>query len=134
MNDFYTFVSIEFNSSVWFENPNRRCLFCDETLIFFQNFLDICSSCLIRDFDSLAGAYILETAVALAKYQALRLELVSKIFSPEFMDRLDAEIGSSTLAYAKRVRKIMMELNRTVCLQYPEFKVTLIIPGPGGFD
>ena len=81
----------------------------------------------------MAGAYILETAVALAKYQALRLELVSKIFSPEFMDRLDAEIGSSTLAYAKRVRKIMMELNRTVCLQYPEFKVNLI-PGPGRFD
>ena len=53
----------------------------------------------------------------------MNLELVSKIFSPEFMDRLDTEISSSTLSYAKRVRRDMMELNRTVCLQYPEFKV-----------
>ena len=62
-------------------------------LIFlFQNFLDICSSCIVRDFDSLIGVYILEASVSLSRYQALRKELVTKIFSPEFMDRLDLEI------------------------------------------
>jgi hypothetical protein len=71
----------------------------------------------------LFGAYILESSISLARFHALRPELVAKIFSPEFMDRLDVEISSSTLAYARRVRRMMMELNRTVCLQYPEFKV-----------
>lgn len=96
----------------------------DQWNIFLQKFLDICSSCITRDFDSLLGIHIIESALSLARYQALRLELVAKIFSPEFMDRLDSEISSSTLAYASRVRKMMMELNRTVCLQYPEFKVS----------
>ena len=98
-------------------------------------FLDVASSCLERDFDSLSGMNIITTAIILAKYGRLERQLTSKIFSVEFMDKLDMEIEeeckliteselmSRVSYYPILLKREIMKLNRIVCINYPEYNV-----------
>ena len=97
-------------------------------------FLDLCTSCLQRDFDTQIGLHVIEIATILAKYGKLNKDLTSKIFSIEFLDKLDNEIENQcpsnaerqlgrTSTYPRRLRRAMMNLNRVVCVCYPEYNV-----------
>ena len=94
----------------------------------------MCSSCLQRDFDTQIGLHAIQIATILAKYGKLNKELISRIFSVEFMDKLDDEIENGcpseneqrlgrTSYYPRKVRRAMMNLNRIVCIKYPEYKI-----------
>ena len=94
--------------------------------------MDLSSSCLERDFDSQNCMQVLQVAMILAKYGKLNRELTSRIFSVEFLDKIDDEIEKcpserNTLGrvstYPKNLRRAMMNLNRRVCICYPEYKV-----------
>ena len=94
----------------------------------------MCSSCLQRDFDTQIGLHVIEIATILARHGKLSRELTSKIFSVEFLDKIDYEIenqcpsGKENMlvrvsSYPRRLRRAMMNLNRIVCIYYPEYNV-----------
>ncbi|CAG9857060.1 unnamed protein product [Phyllotreta striolata] len=88
---------------------------------FFQAVTDI----IIRDQERLSGLAFLQSALSLSFFNKLPSFLVKQIFNVEFMDRLDNELANcySKEKYPQRVRNTLMYLNRTVCLEYPEFNV-----------
>ncbi|CAG9835779.1 unnamed protein product [Diabrotica balteata] len=88
---------------------------------FFQTVTDI----IIRDQERLSGLAFLQSALSLSFFNKLPSFLVKQIFNVEFMDRLDNELANcySKEKYPQRVRQTLMYLNRSVCLEYPEFNV-----------
>ena len=73
-------------------------------------------------------------ATILAQCSKLNKELMSRIFSVEFLDKIDDEIENQcpvdtkdrpgrVSTYPRRLRKAMMNLNRMVCICYPEYNV-----------
>ncbi|XP_055689530.1 FAST kinase domain-containing protein 1, mitochondrial [Lutzomyia longipalpis] len=78
-----------------------------------------------RDFNFMTGLSIVQACLALAYYRALPQDLVDRVFCTDFIQRLEHEI---TLCYSKatyptRVLHQVMQLNRAVCLDYPERNV-----------
>ena len=74
----------------------------------------------------------MEIALQLAKNGKLDLNLTAKIFSVEFLDKIDQEIDylsrsgneiGKTLWYPRKLRSSLMNLNRLVCICFPEYNV-----------
>nr|CAI5839575.1 unnamed protein product [Callosobruchus analis] len=67
----------------------------------------------------------LQSALALCFFNKLPSSFIKQIFTVEFMDKLDAELAGcySRETYPQRVRNCLMQLNRAVCLEYPEYNV-----------
>nr|CAI5839576.1 unnamed protein product [Callosobruchus analis] len=65
------------------------------------------------------------SALALCFFNKLPSSFIKQIFTVEFMDKLDAELAGcySRETYPQRVRNCLMQLNRAVCLEYPEYNV-----------
>uniref|UniRef100_A0A8C3GBI5 FAST kinase domains 1 n=1 Tax=Cyclopterus lumpus TaxID=8103 RepID=A0A8C3GBI5_CYCLU len=63
-------------------------------------------------------AYLLSVADCFSE------ELVREIFSIDFLGKLDAQLETLPDALNMRTRLRLMELNRAVCLECPEFQVT----------
>ncbi|XP_039295250.1 FAST kinase domain-containing protein 1, mitochondrial isoform X1 [Nilaparvata lugens] len=76
----------------------------------------------IKDADMMAGLALLQTALALAWANRLPSSLIQAIFDVDFLNDLDHEIkfGYSKISYPIRVRRCLMKLNRSVCLDFPE--------------
>ena len=90
-----------------------------------EEFLDLVSSCLLRDMDYINCISTLRTALALCCLNHLSKGLARSVFSKEFMRKLDREVemcGGSG-AYPRKLRNSLMELNRAVVLRYPEYGV-----------
>ncbi|KAL3056231.1 hypothetical protein OYC64_018842 [Pagothenia borchgrevinki] len=64
---------------------------------------------------------LLGYTLALADY--FPEELVREIFSIEFLGKLDAELETLSDGLTLQTRQRLMELNRAVCLECPEYKV-----------
>ena len=96
-------------------------------------FLDLCTSCLQRDFDTVICLNVVEMAAQMAAKGKFDKNLASRIFSVEFLDRIDDEIeiamqskdlnSKKQLWYPNRLRQAMMNLNRLTCILFPEFNV-----------
>jgi len=88
-------------------------------------FLDVVSHCLNRDIDSVPGLLSLQVAQAICTYGDPGRELITSLFSNEFMQKLDNEVQMSgdRNNYPRLVRSNLMELNRAVVLRYPQYGV-----------
>ncbi|XP_057708932.1 FAST kinase domain-containing protein 1, mitochondrial [Corythoichthys intestinalis] len=62
-------------------------------------------------------------AYSLAVADSFPEELVKEIFSIDFLGKLDAQLETLPDALNMRIRLRLMELNRAVCLECPEFRV-----------
>ncbi|KAJ6633535.1 FAST kinase domain-containing protein 1, mitochondrial [Pseudolycoriella hygida] len=75
-----------------------------------------------RDFDSMSGLAVTETCLALGFFKELPGTLIDRVFNITFIQRLEDEIAMcySKEFYPQRVLNSVMQLNRTVCLDFPE--------------
>uniref|UniRef100_A0A1B0EVM3 Uncharacterized protein n=1 Tax=Phlebotomus papatasi TaxID=29031 RepID=A0A1B0EVM3_PHLPP len=78
-----------------------------------------------RDFNFMSGLSIVQSCLALCFYRALPTDLVDRVFCTDFIQRLEHEIRLcySKATYPQRVFHQVMQLNRAVCLDYPERNV-----------
>ncbi len=90
-----------------------------------KRFLDLFCDSLIKDIDSLSGLLTISAAFMLCCYNNINEDLVTMIFSNEFMSRLDNEMDMSSTRshYPEMLRKALMVLNRAVVLRNPEYGV-----------
>ncbi|XP_044253945.1 FAST kinase domain-containing protein 1, mitochondrial isoform X2 [Tribolium madens] len=90
-----------------------------------SEFFEKATNIIIRDQERMTGLSLIYTAVALCFFNKLPNSLIKSIFNEEFMDKLDSELEKcySKDKYPQRVRYNLMELNRAVCLDYPESNV-----------
>lgn len=78
-----------------------------------------------RDFCFMTGLAIVNSCLSLCYYGALSKELMAKVFCIDFIKRLEDEIKMcySKATYPQKVLNKVMQLNRSVCLDYPEYNV-----------
>lgn len=91
-----------------------------------SEFLQICDQCLLRDFHCLRGYDAIQSGVTLCRFNGLSPQYTAKIFSPDFMAKLDAEVAdvpSDFSHYQFQIRRSLMLFNRGVCLKYPEYGI-----------
>ncbi|XP_066145729.1 FAST kinase domain-containing protein 1, mitochondrial isoform X2 [Euwallacea fornicatus] len=88
---------------------------------FFQTVTDI----IIRDQERMSGLGFLQAALSLCFFNQMPKSFVKQIFNVEFLDKIDMELASCYFRniYPRRVRNVLMQLNRSVCLEYPEYNV-----------
>uniref|UniRef100_A0A672MVY2 RAP domain-containing protein n=1 Tax=Sinocyclocheilus grahami TaxID=75366 RepID=A0A672MVY2_SINGR len=88
-----------------------------------EEFFDVC----IRHFTPYISSFdphllvLLAYALALADY--FPEEVVREIFNVDFLAKLDAQLETFPDGLNMRIRLRLMELNRAVCLECPEFQV-----------
>jgi hypothetical protein len=87
--------------------------------------LNCCSEIIYRDFNIMNGLAIIHSLLALTFYKAVPYELISLVFNGDFIKRLEQEVemAYSRDTYPERVMQLVMELNRSICLDYPEFNI-----------
>lgn len=73
----------------------------------------------------MSGLSIVQASMALVFFKACPLQLISMVFSSDFLGRVEQEIAMcySKNIYPQRVMNEVMQLNRAVCLDYPELNV-----------
>uniref|UniRef100_A0A0A1XMT6 FAST kinase domain-containing protein 1 n=1 Tax=Zeugodacus cucurbitae TaxID=28588 RepID=A0A0A1XMT6_ZEUCU len=78
-----------------------------------------------RDFGNMSGLSIVQACLALCYYKSIPEDLIDKVFCVKFIQRIEEEIHMcySKATYPERVLNLIMQLNRTVCLDYPEANV-----------
>ena len=83
--------------------------------------------------DTLPGSIVIRIAFILANYQSLNKKLALEIFNGEFIGKLDDEIVKEETSRGRYlckaipnfspIRYNMMNLNRSVCINYPEYNI-----------
>lgn len=78
-----------------------------------------------RDFEYMNGLSIVQACLALSFFKMLPETLINRVFNIDFIQRLEDEIKMcySKATYPERVLNQVMQLNRSVCLDYPEAQV-----------
>lgn len=73
----------------------------------------------------MSGLAIVQACLALCFYKSIPEELINRIFCVKFIQRIEDEIQVcySKATYPERVLNLVMQLNRTVCLDLPEANV-----------
>uniref|UniRef100_A0A0P4WJ92 RAP domain-containing protein n=1 Tax=Scylla olivacea TaxID=85551 RepID=A0A0P4WJ92_SCYOL len=87
-----------------------------------EQLLTICTNSFLQENHHMRGLSILQMCLAMNMYGYLPTEIIRSVFNLKFMDQLDEEIENcySKATYPLRVRHMLMELNRAVCLDHPE--------------
>ncbi|KAH8413964.1 hypothetical protein KR009_008984 [Drosophila setifemur] len=87
--------------------------------------MDYAADVLLRDFDQMSGLALVQACLALCFYKTIPEQLINKIFCVKFIQRTEDEIQVcySKATYPERVLNLVMQLNRTVCLDLPEINV-----------
>lgn len=106
---------------------------------------------LIRDFNTTPAYSIVKACIALYFYRALPIELMTRLFSMSFIDRLEKEMHQNydtvrilitvitenelflitsiffliqtQITYPKDILFLILQLNRSACLEYPEASI-----------
>ncbi|XP_076603101.1 FAST kinase domain-containing protein 1, mitochondrial [Chaetodon auriga] len=84
---------------------------------------DVCIRRLTPHISSFEPHLLVLLAYALAVADYFPEQLIREIFSIEFLGTLDAQLETLPDAVVMRTRLRLMELNRAVCLECPEFQV-----------
>ncbi|XP_050307982.1 FAST kinase domain-containing protein 1, mitochondrial isoform X2 [Anthonomus grandis grandis] len=89
--------------------------------VFFKSVIDI----MLRDQERMSCLALLQSALSLCYFHKIPKSLIKQIFNVEFLDRVDVELKHCYYRdrYPHRVRRHLMQLNRAVCLEYPEYNV-----------
>ncbi|SPP86099.1 uncharacterized protein LOC117588125 [Drosophila guanche] len=87
--------------------------------------LERAASVLLRDFEQMSGLSLVQACLALCFYKTIPDELINRVFCVKFIQRIEDEIQVcySKATYPERVLNLVMQLNRTVCLDLPEANV-----------
>ncbi|XP_017079482.2 FAST kinase domain-containing protein 1, mitochondrial [Drosophila eugracilis] len=87
--------------------------------------LNHASRILLRDFEQMSGLSIVQACLALCFYKTIPEQLINQVFCVKFIQRIEEEIQLcySKATYPERVLNLVMQLNRTVCLDFPEANV-----------
>ncbi|XP_055071201.1 FAST kinase domain-containing protein 1, mitochondrial [Misgurnus anguillicaudatus] len=88
-----------------------------------EEFLDVCVQHFTPHISSFDPHLLVLLAYALAMADYFPEEVIREIFNVDFLARLDAQLETLPDALNMRVRLRLMELNRAVCLECPEFQV-----------
>ncbi|XP_049938097.1 FAST kinase domain-containing protein 1, mitochondrial [Schistocerca serialis cubense] len=88
---------------------------------FFSAMIDL----ILRDRDFMVSLAVIRSSLALCFYNSLPKALIHYIFTVDFLEWIEAELSQcySKDTYPVRVRHNLMELNRAVCLDYPDADV-----------
>ncbi|XP_040912391.1 FAST kinase domain-containing protein 1, mitochondrial [Toxotes jaculatrix] len=84
---------------------------------------DVCIQHFIPHISSFEPHLLVLLAYSLAVADCFPEELVREIFSIDFLGKLDSQLETVADALNMRTRLRLMELNRAVCLECPEFQV-----------
>lgn len=84
---------------------------------------DVCIQRITPHISSFDPHLLVLLAYSLAVADCFSEELVREIFSIDFLGKLDAQLETLPDALNMRTRLRLMELNRAVCLECPEFQV-----------
>ncbi|XP_051937368.1 FAST kinase domain-containing protein 1, mitochondrial isoform X2 [Hippocampus zosterae] len=84
---------------------------------------DVCVRRFTPHMSSFDPHLLVLLAYTLAVADCFPEELIREIFSIDFLGKLDAQLETLTDALNMRTRLRLMELNRAVCLECPEFQV-----------
>ncbi|XP_053961002.1 uncharacterized protein LOC128865080 [Anastrepha ludens] len=78
-----------------------------------------------RDFKHMSGLSIVQACLALSYYKSMPKSLIDMVFCVKFIQRIEEEIHMcySKATYPERVLNLIMQLNRTICLDYPEANI-----------
>ncbi|XP_037052423.1 FAST kinase domain-containing protein 1, mitochondrial isoform X2 [Bradysia coprophila] len=103
----------------------QKVLYCFYNLNYYpkdETIFECATESINRDFDILSGLAVVEGCLALSFYKELPGPLIDRVFNISFIQRLEDEIEQcySKDFYPQRVLNSVMQLNRAVCLDYPE--------------
>ncbi|XP_029967623.1 FAST kinase domain-containing protein 1, mitochondrial [Salarias fasciatus] len=84
---------------------------------------DACIKCLTPHISSFDPHLLVMLAYSLAVADRFPEELAREIFSIDFLGKLDSQLETLPEALNMRTRLRLMQLNRAVCLECPEFQV-----------
>lgn len=87
--------------------------------------LECCSEIIKRDFNVMSGLSIVQALLALTFYKHVPYDLVMQVFQGDFIKKLEQEIQMAYRLdiYPRRVMTLVMELNRAICLDFPEYNI-----------
>ncbi|XP_014096541.2 uncharacterized protein [Bactrocera oleae] len=122
------FTYIEKNHRYLIGETVEKVLSCGYNLGYIpqsQAVLNSAAFILKRDFENMSGLSIVQACLALCYYKSMPEDLIEKVFCVKFIQRIEEEIHMcySKATYPERVLNLIMQLNRTVCLDYPEANV-----------
>ncbi|XP_008276905.1 FAST kinase domain-containing protein 1, mitochondrial isoform X2 [Stegastes partitus] len=84
---------------------------------------NVCIKRLTPHISSFEPHLLVLVASCLAVVDRFPEELIREIFSIDFLGKLDSQLETLPEALSMRTRQRLMELNRAVCLECPEFQV-----------
>nr|CAD7455775.1 unnamed protein product [Timema tahoe] len=101
------------------------CYYLGYTPSHSDEFLAASVNVIFRDKERMQGLSLLHSALALCFFHKLPEPLVKYIFTVDFLERMDDEISQcySKATYPMKIRHHLMQLNRAVCLDYPDIDV-----------
>lgn len=102
-------------------NKNDQSKMLNTELFNFEHFVHIIQ----RDFNLIPASLIISSCLALGFYQALSMDLINRIFNLEFITRIENETlnNCAKANQPKNILNLMMQLNRIVCLDFPESSI-----------
>ncbi|XP_066431991.1 FAST kinase domain-containing protein 1, mitochondrial isoform X1 [Eleutherodactylus coqui] len=86
-------------------------------------FFDICLQHVLNHKDLLSPSRLMQVCHNLILTEYFSKELIDLIFNITFLRRLDDQLNSLPCEQAMYFRHCLMELNRAVCLEHPEYQV-----------
>ncbi|CAI9544876.1 unnamed protein product [Staurois parvus] len=88
-----------------------------------EKFYKVCIQQYLADLDSVLPHDMVELAHAISLAGRFPEDLVKSIFNVDFLNRLDLELDVTETEKSVIVRKFLMELNRAVCIECPEYQI-----------
>ncbi|XP_053120983.1 FAST kinase domain-containing protein 1, mitochondrial isoform X2 [Hemicordylus capensis] len=88
-----------------------------------EEFFEACIGHFSSHLDSFEPHLLVLLGFAMATAEYFPENLIKSIFNVEFLAKLDTQLGILSDALNRRVRLRLMELNRAVCLECPEFQI-----------
>ncbi|XP_056145440.1 FAST kinase domain-containing protein 1, mitochondrial [Lampris incognitus] len=88
-----------------------------------DDFFEVCIQRFTPHIGSFDPHLLVLLAYALAVADYFPEELVREIFNINFLGKLDAQLETLPYVLNMRIRRRLMELNRAICLECPEFQV-----------
>ncbi|KAM6174489.1 FAST kinase domain-containing protein 1, mitochondrial [Erethizon dorsatum] len=88
-----------------------------------DEFFGMCTQCLHSHLGTLDPLTLVFLGFSLATLEYFPEDLLKAIFNIQFLARLDSQLETLTSSLSNRVQFRLMELNRAVCLECPEFQI-----------
>ncbi|XP_069838952.1 FAST kinase domain-containing protein 1, mitochondrial-like isoform X2 [Dendropsophus ebraccatus] len=86
-------------------------------------FFDACLQHVLEHKDLLSPSCLMQICYSFALAKYFPKELIKAIFNITFLRQLDAQLKSFPHAQSMSLRQCLMELNRAVCIEHPEYQI-----------